>query len=183
MTVRLNLLPWREHRRLVAIRRFKVALVVSLLFALGGVMSLDHLARQRLQQQASAAAAQQAAQQAALQPMEQALARIEALREQRAVIEGQTQALARLRSGQGAFVAMLLALERVMPGGLHLSELQLEGEDLRLLGMAASSAVLAQFMRDLTHAAVVQGLELKRLRNLPGADEFLLVARLSATWS
>ncbi|MBF8741291.1 PilN domain-containing protein [Pseudomonas guariconensis] len=179
MTVRLNLLPWREHRRLVAIRRFKVALVVSLLFALGGVMSLDHLARQRLQQQASAAAAQQAAQ----QPMEQALARIEALREQRAVIEGQTQALARLRSGQGAFVAMLLALERVMPGGLHLSELQLEGEDLRLLGMAASSAVLAQFMRDLTHAAVVQGLELKRLRNLPGADEFLLVARLSATWS
>ncbi|MBF8721148.1 MULTISPECIES: PilN domain-containing protein [Pseudomonas] len=179
MTVRLNLLPWREHRRLVAIRRFKVALVVSLLFALGGVMSLDHLARQRLQQQASAAAAQQAA----LQPMEQALARIEALREQRAVIEGQTQALARLRSGQGAFVAMLLALERVMPGGLHLSELQLEGEDLRLLGMAASSAVLAQFMRDLTHAAVVQGLELKRLRNLPGADEFLLVARLSATWS
>lgn len=179
MTVRLNLLPWREHRRLVAIRRFKVALVVSLLFALGGVMSLDHLARQRLQQQASAAAAQQAA----LQPMEQALARIEALREQRAVIEGQTQALARLRFGQGAFVAMLLALERVMPGGLHLSELQLEGEDLRLLGMAASSAVLAQFMRDLTHAAVVQGLELKRLRNLPGADEFLLVARLSATWS
>ncbi|EKT4468032.1 PilN domain-containing protein [Pseudomonas putida] len=179
MRVRLNLLPWREHRREAAVRRFKATLVVCLLFALGGVMLLDQRARQRLQQQALAATARQAA----LQPVEQALARIEALREQRLSIEGQTRALARLRSGQGAFVTMLLELERVIPDGLHLSELQLKDDEVRLLGLTASPAVLAQFMRDLTQASVLQGLELKRLRNLPAGDEFLLVARLSATWS
>ena len=179
MMVRLNLLPWRERRRLAAVRRFKVALVISVLVALAGVMLLDQLARQRLQQQAQETMARQAV----LHPLEQALERIEALREQRAIVEGQAQALVRLRSGQGALVPMLLALEQVLPGGLHLSELQLQDDDVQLRGVAASSAVLAQFMRDLERSSVLQGVQLKRLRNLPVGDEFLLVARVSATWS
>ncbi|MCO7513224.1 PilN domain-containing protein [Pseudomonas guariconensis] len=177
--VRLNLLPWRERQRRAAVRRFQLALVVSLLLAFCGVMLLDHLARQRLQQQALANAGRQTA----VESLETQLQRIAALQEARDDIQAQYAALAELRAGQGLVVAMFAEFERAMPGGLHLTELTLQGGRLQVVGVAASPAVLAQLMRDLERAPVLQGLELKQLRHLPQGDEFQLVARLLASWS
>jgi len=177
--LRLNLLPWRERQRLAAVRRFKLTLVASVLFALCGVMLLDHLARQRLQAQAFAIAQGQDA----LQALEAELAYIDGLREQRDAMLAQYAALERLRSGQGLALALFAELERVMPEGLSLSELSVRDDRLQLLGLVASSAVLAQLMRDLEQSAVLRGLELKRLRKLSAGEEFLLVAHVSATWS
>lgn len=177
--LRLNLLPWREQKRRAAVRRFKLAVVASVVFALCGVMLLDHLARQRVQDQALAITQRQAS----LQALQTEIAHTEALREQREVIQAQSAALARLRASQGQHLALFAELERAMPDGLSLSELTLQEGRLQVLGLAATPAVLAQLMRDLEASAVLQGLELKRLRNLPAGEEFLLVANVSATWS
>ena len=177
--LQLNLLPWRERQRLAAVRRFKLGVLASVLFAFCGVMSLDHLARQRLQSQAFAIAQSQGA----LQARQVELARIDGLREQREAVQVQSSALARLRADQGLPLEVFAEFERAMPEGLNLSELSLQDNRLEVLGLAASPAVLAQLMRELERSAVLQGLELKRLRNLPAGEEFLLVAHVSVTWS
>ncbi len=67
--------------------------------------------------------------------------------------------------------------------GVQLLDLSLENGHLQLAGLATSGAVVAQFMRDLEHSRVLLDLELKRIRSVPGGDEFLLAARVSAFWS
>ena len=70
-----------------------------------------------------------------------------------------------------------------MPAGLQLTELTLAHGRLHVTGVAASGAVVAQFMRDLERSAVLQGLALKHVKHLPSGDEFVLTARVSAFWS
>ncbi|MBF8733377.1 PilN domain-containing protein [Pseudomonas guariconensis] len=177
--LRLNLLPWRERQRRAAVRRFKLAVLATVLFAFCGVMLLDHLARQRLQNQVLAIAQSQVM----LQGQQAELARIDALRERREAIQAQSSALARLRADQGLPLVVFAEFERAMPEGLNLSELTLQDNRVQVLGLAASPAVLAQLMRELEQSAVLQGLELKRLRNVPAGEEFLLLAQVPVTWS
>lgn len=179
MMLRLNLLPWRERQRRAAVRRFKLAVLATVLFAFCGVMLLDHLARQRLQNQVLAIAQSQVM----LQGQQAELARIDALRERREAIQAQSSALARLRTDQGLPLVVFAEFERAMPEGLNLSELTLQDNRVQVLGLAASPAVLAQLMRELEQSAVLQGLELKRLRNVPAGEEFLLLAQVPVTWS
>ena len=179
MMLRLNLLPWRERQRRAAVRRFKLAVLASVLFAFCGVMLLDHLARQRLQNQVLAIAQSQVV----LQGQQAELARIDALRERREAIQAQSSALARLRADQGLPLVVFAELERAMPEGLNLSELTLQDNRVQVLGLAASPAVLAQLMRELEQSAILKGLELKRLRNVPAGEEFLLLAQVPVTWS
>lgn len=177
--LRLNLLPWRERQRLAAVRRFKLAVLASVLVAFCGVMLLDHMARQRLQSQELAIAQSQAL----FQEQQAELARIDGLRERREAVQAQTSALARLRADQGLPLVVFAELERAMPEGLSLSELTLQENRVQVLGLAASPAVLAQLMRALEQSAVLQGLELKRLRNVPAGEEFLLLAQVPVSWS
>ncbi|MEW9903771.1 PilN domain-containing protein [Pseudomonas putida] len=179
MMLRLNLLPWRERQRRAAVRRFKLAVLATVLFAFCGVMLLDHLARQRLQNQVLAIAQSQVM----LQGQQAELARIDALRERREAIQAQSSALARLWADQGLPLVVFAEFERAMPEGLNLSELTLQDNRVQVLGLAASPAVLAQLMRELEQSAVLQGLELKRLRNVPAGEEFLLLAQVPVTWS
>jgi type IV pilus assembly protein PilN len=52
-----------------------------------------------------------------------------------------------------------------------------------LVGLAASSAVIAQLMRDLGRSGILLDLELKQIKSLPAGEEFLLLARMSGSWS
>ena len=70
-----------------------------------------------------------------------------------------------------------------MPEGIQLTEIKLERSRLRLVGLAASGAVVAQFMRELEHSNVLLDLALERVKSTDEGDEFLLVARMSAAWS
>ncbi|WP_085677947.1 MULTISPECIES: PilN domain-containing protein [unclassified Pseudomonas] len=177
--LRLNLMPWREQQRLAALRRLRLMVVGAAVVALCAVMLMDQLARQRVRQQAVANNSQQAA--------------IDALDAQRAehdrvirsygVVRAQAAALAGLRADQGLVTAVFADLERALPEGVQLRKLELEGSRLRMLGVAASGAVVAQFMRELERSGVMHDLELKSLKSQPGGDAFVLLARLSALWS
>ncbi|MNH37197.1 Fimbrial assembly protein (PilN) [compost metagenome] len=67
--------------------------------------------------------------------------------------------------------------------GVQLLDLSLENGRLQMTGLATSGAVVAQFLRDLGRSSALLDLELKRIKSLPGGDEFLLSARVSAFWS
>lgn len=174
--VRLNLLPWRERQRIAALRRFQQVLVASLLAALLGLVWLDQLARQRVQQQLEAVAANQAE----ITHLDAELAGIASVVQAREAVLAQLAALAALRQDQALVPRLLAELEEAMGRGVHLTELSFKGGDLQLVGLAASSAVVAQLMRDLEQSPLLLALELKQIRALPEGDEFILLARLRA---
>ncbi|WEK31332.1 MAG: PilN domain-containing protein [Candidatus Pseudomonas phytovorans] len=177
--MRLNLLPWRERQREAAVRRFRVQLIAGALLALCAVTLVDQLARQRGQQEALANTRQQAnlevlAEQ--LQPLADVRAKHDVLMARLAALEG-------LRAQQGVLGDVFADLEVALPVGVQLLDLSLENGHLQMTGLATSGAEVAQFMRDLDRSGVLLDLALKRVRSMPGGDEFLLVARVSAFWS
>ena len=177
--MRLNLLPWRERQRQMALRCFRRQLIAGALLALCAVTLVDQLARQRGQQQALANTRRHAALEvlgAQLQPLADVRAQHEALLARTAALEG-------LRAHQDVLAWVFADLERALPVGVQLLDLSLENGRLQLTGLATSGAVVAQFMRDLSRSSVLLGLQLKRIRSLPGGDEFLLDAHVSAFWS
>ncbi|GLO11594.1 pilus assembly protein PilN [Pseudomonas putida] len=177
--MRLNLLPWRERQREAALRRFRTQLVAGAILALCAVMLVDQLARQRGQQQALANARQQAA----LGSLAEQLRPLDDVRAQHQALLARSAALERLRAQQGVLGDVFTTLEGALPMGVQLHGLSLEKGHLQMAGLATSGAVVAQFMRDLERSGVLLDLELKHVRSLPGGDEFLLAARVSAFWS
>ena len=174
--MRLNLLPWRERQRQATLRRFRFRLVAGAILALCAVMLVDQLARQRGQQQALSNTRQQAA----LDRLAEQLRPLDDVRAQHQALLERLAALERLRAQQGILGDVFADLEGALPMGVQLLDLSLENGHLQLAGLATSGAVVAQFMRDLEHSPVLLDLELKRIRSVPGGDEFLLVARVSA---
>jgi len=177
--LRLNLMPWRERQRLAALRRLRLTLVVAAVVALCAVLLMDQLARQRARQQAVVNNSQQAA----IDALEAQLADHDRIRQSYGEVRAQADALAGLRAEQGLLTAVFADLERALPEGIQLARFELDGSRLRMAGVAASGAVVAQFMRELERSGVMHDLELKSLKSQPGGDEFLLLARLSAFWS
>lgn len=177
--LRLNLMPWRERQRLAALRRLRLMLLGAVVVALFAVLLIDQLARQRAHQQAVANDSQQAA----IDVLEVQRAEHERIRQSYDEVRAQTAALTDLRAEQGLMTALLADLERALPEGIQLLRLELQGSRLRMVGVAASGAVVAQLMRELERSGVMRELELKSLKSQPDGDEFLLLARLSALWS
>lgn len=177
--MRLNLLPWRERQRQAALRRFRGQLVAGALLALCAVMLVDQLARQRGQQQVLANTQRQATLGVLgeqLQPLVEVRAQHEALLARAVALEG-------LRAHQDVLAGVFADLEGALPEGVQLLDLSLDSGRLQMTGVAASGAVVAQFMRDLSRSNVLLDLELKRIKSLPDGDEFLLTARVAAFWS
>ncbi|UTL91478.1 MULTISPECIES: PilN domain-containing protein [Pseudomonas] len=177
--LRLNLMPWRERQRLAALRRLRLTLVGAAVVALSAVLLIDQLARQRARQQAVANNSQQAA----IDVLEVQRREHDRIRQSYEQVRAQTAALADLRAGQGRVTAVLADLERALPEGVQLLRLELQGSQLRMDGVAASGAVVAQLMRELERSGELRELELKSLKSEPGGDAFMLLARLSARWS
>ncbi|MFG0398904.1 PilN domain-containing protein [Pseudomonas sp. zjy_11] len=177
--MRLNLLPWRERQRQAALRRFRGQLVAGALLALCAVMLVDQLARQRGQQQVLANTQRQATLGVLgeqLQPLVEVRAQHEALLARAVALEG-------LRAHQDVLAGVFADLEGALPEGVQLLDLSLDSGRLQMTGVAASGAVVAQFMRDLNRSNVLLDLELKHIKSLPDGDEFLLTARVAAFWS
>ncbi|MFK3772431.1 PilN domain-containing protein [Pseudomonas sp. NPDC089406] len=172
-------MPWRERRRAQVLRRFCMMLVGSCVLALAGMLLLDQLARARLARQVATIALYQVQ----LKRLDSLQVTLTELRSERQAVQQQQAALMRLRAGQATLGSLFLGLEKAMPGGAQLTELNLENGRMRLAGLAASAAVVAQLMRDLEIMQELRGLELVFLRHETAGDAFLITAELSAGWS
>lgn len=174
--LRLNLLPWRERRRLAAVRRLQAWLIGAMLLALCGVLVLDQLGRQRLQLQALAHARAQAA----ILALDQRLAQVATLEQAHADLHDERTMLAGLRAGEGNVVAFFEQLEQVLPEGLYLTGLTLKGSEVQLQGRAGSASLVAQLMRGLQAVPSLQKVDLQQLRGDSEGEAFRLSARLLA---
>lgn len=174
--LRMNLLPWRERRRLAAVRRLQAWLIVAMLLALCGVLVLDQLGRHRLQLQALAHARMQAE----LVGLDQRLSRVATLEQAHADLHEERTMLAGLRAGEGSVLAFFEQFEQVLPEGLYLTGLTLKGSEVQLHGLAGSASLVAQFMRGLQAVPSLQKVDLQQLRGDVRGEAFRLSARLLA---
>ena len=177
--VRLNLMPWRERQRLAALRRLRLMLLGSMFMGLCAVLFMDQLVRERAHRQAI----DNSNRQAAMAELDAQLEQLAPINRAYEAARSQAAALRALRADQGLVTALFADLERALPEGIQLTELKLEHSRLRLVGLAASGAVVAQFMRELEHSNFLLDLALERVKSTDEGDEFLLVARMSAAWS
>ncbi|CAG8864368.1 hypothetical protein PS627_00995 [Pseudomonas fluorescens] len=177
--LRLNLLPWRERRRLAAVRRLQASLVAAALLALCGVLALDQIGRQRLQLQALAHDRAQAE----LVTLERRLSEMAALEQTLADVHEEQAVLAGLRAGKGDALAFFEQLEQVLPEGVYLTGLALKGADVQLQGIATSGSLVAQLMRSLQTAPLLHEVDLQQLRSEPRGEAFRLSARMLAPGS
>ncbi|MFJ4065529.1 PilN domain-containing protein [Pseudomonas sp. NPDC089996] len=177
--LRLNLMPWRERQRLAALRRLRLMVVGAAIVALCAVLLMDQLARARVRQQTAGNDVRQAA----INTLEARKAELDRISQSLEEVRAQAVTLAGLRAEQGLLTAVLADLERALPDGVQMLRFELQGSRLRMVGVAASGAVVAQLMRELQRSSVMRDLELKRLKSQSNGDEFLLLARLSAFWS
>lgn len=177
--MRLNLLPWRERQRQAVLRRLRRQLVAGALLALGAVTLVDQLARQRGERLALANSQREAA----IGLLNEQLQPLADVRERHETLLARATSLESLRTDQDVLADVFADLEAALPQGIQLLDLSLENGRLQVTGLATSGAVVAQFMRDLDRSSALLDLELKRIKSLPGGDEFLLSARVSAFWS
>ena len=177
--IRFNLLPWRERQRQAAIRRFRNQLLASALAALCAVTMVDQLARQRAQLQTT----DNRQRAAALAALNEPTASRAQLQDQYATSSSQLARFETLRAEQRILEGLFTDLERALPTTVQLLGLQLEASHLQITGLAPSGAVIAQFMRDLGRSGMLIDLQLKHIKRRPRADQFLLTARVAASWS
>ncbi|WP_028693349.1 PilN domain-containing protein [Pseudomonas cremoricolorata] len=177
--IRLNLLPWREQRRHAAVRRFQATLVAGTVGALALVTVIDQLAQSRVREQRLANADAQRQ----VERLQTDVQTLDELRAARAALELRQRVLTRLRSDQALLPSMLAGLEQAMPSGLQLTELRLDGERVVLIGLAASPALVAQWVRELQQLGMLSDVEISAIRNSVDGEAFELLARLPARWS
>lgn len=177
--IRLNLLPWREQRRARALRRFQASLVAGAVAALLLVLTVDQLAQSRVREQLAVGGEYRAQ----VTQLDHQLQWLDEVVEQRLAIERRQAALNDLRRAEDGIPTLFAGLERTLPPGLQLTGLQLSGDQLILVGLAASAALVAQLIRRLERSSVLRDIELKRISSSPTGDAFELAARLPAHWS
>ncbi|MHC6227862.1 PilN domain-containing protein [Pseudomonas sp. X10] len=177
--LRLNLLPWRERRRQAAVRRFQASVIGVMVLALCGVMVLDHLSRQRLQQQALANMARQED----LSRLDSRIEQLAAMGDALAALRTQQAALVQLREGQGQASELFAQIEAASPPGLYLTAMDLQGDQLRLTGLATSGSLVAQFVRHLQSSLLLRDVDLQQIKSGPQGDGFTLSAQMRAPWS
>lgn len=142
----LNLLPWREHQRRSAVRRLQGLLVGVVLMAAIVTWLTDHLGRQALQRQLVDIAAM-------LRDTEQLdaqLAQLEQHQREQEQIRHQHQALDHLQGTRFFLLELLERLERAMPQGVNLTAVTRQQEHLQVSGLADSSALVGQLLRNLS---------------------------------
>jgi type IV pilus assembly protein PilN len=142
----MNLLPWREQRRGLRIRRLQGWMLGMVLIALLVIWRVDAGGRESLQRQARDDAATR-------QVMEGLDAQLERLAQQKVdheQIRDRLEMLERLQAGRLSRVDLLERLAGAVPQGVYFTELTVQGPRLRVTGVADSGSLVAQLLRNLS---------------------------------
>ncbi|MBS7598894.1 pilus assembly protein PilM [Pseudomonas sp. RC2C2] len=158
----LNLLPWRERRHRLRIRRFQAGCAAVVLLAAVTTGFVDLHYRGVLQEQALSLATLK---REGGQPEPEAL--LHELRQ----LEG-------LQAGRFFAVDVLEHIEQAMPDGLYLTALSQELTALKLTGMAQSAALVAQLAGNLSSSPLISSAELQQISAVEEGHAFELAAAL-----
>jgi len=145
MTIEINLLPWREQRRLRSTRRFKQGLLLTLLFGLligWGVAEYE-------KSQVRAGQARLAMIERDTESLTRDIQAMHDYRELRERMLKQIDVIGELQSSRPLTIRVLDQLTATLVDGVHYTELDRKDSRLELSGVAASNRQVSDQMRAL----------------------------------
>lgn len=149
MTVEINLLPWREARRLRRSRRLSVALGLAVALALGSGYGVSWYYGQevRAQQQRNAHI------QAKSRQLDAAIRQVGELEAGRGQLLERVRALSMLQVERAQTAHVMRDLTTSLVDGVHYTRLGRQGEELQLSGSAETHWQVSDQLRALAAAA------------------------------
>lgn len=142
---RINLLPWREHRRKEQQKEFTVIAVLVAVGCLVGIF-LAHIQVNGLIQQ------QQQRNnflQNEIRILDRQIAEIQELEATRRALVDRMTIIQELQTSRPVVVRLFDELVTTLPGGTYLTSVTQRGANLEIAGMAESNARVSAYMRNL----------------------------------
>lgn len=176
--IRINLLPYRELRRVARLRHFSLMLGAAALFAVAiivlGYVTLE--ARIYNQQMRNEYLKTQIAK------LDKDIADIKKLKEQTQALLARKQVVETLQTNRSEAVHLLDQLVRRLPEGVYLKSIEQTGNTVHLQGYAQSSARVSTLMRNLNASPWLEGATLVEIKSATvqglRANEFSLDVQL-----
>lgn len=141
--VKINLLPWREERKQLQVRRFYAQLGLAALAGVMLVMLWSTLVGLQQQHQES----RNAYLQSQLTVVNHRIAEIHDLQKVRSQLLDRKQIIEQLQLNRSQMVHLFDALVRTIPDSVRLTSLKQTGDTMLLDGIAQSNASVAGYMR------------------------------------
>lgn len=148
MTIEINLLPWREEVRARNSKRFFVALSLMALLGLGGGYGMFWFYGQQIEAQQQ----RNAHIQAQSRQLDAAIREISELESIRATMIQQIEVFTNLQMGRTQTVHVFTDLTTSLTDGVHYTQLNRQGDSMRLAGLAEDNAQVSDQLRALAAA-------------------------------
>lgn len=145
ITIRINLLPYRQMRRARAQRLFALLAVAAVAAGIGVAALGQFFLTQRIASQES----RNAFLQTELKQLDQRIDEIKQLKEKTQGLLERKEVVETLQSNRGESVRLFVELAKQLPDGLYLKSFKQSADNMALTGYAQSSARVATFMRSL----------------------------------
>lgn len=178
--IRINLLPYREMRRVARLRHFTlllgmVALLAAAIIVLGYATLETRIYGQRMRNDYL---------KAEIAKLDKDIADIKRLKEQTQALLARKQVVETLQTDRSEDVHLLDQLVRRLPEGVYLKSIEQTGNLVHLQGYAQSSARVSTLMRNLNASPWLQGATLVEIKSATvqglRANEFSLDVQLVA---
>ncbi|MFK0086039.1 PilN domain-containing protein [Pseudomonas sp. NPDC090755] len=142
----MNLLPWREQRRQLRVRRLQGWMLGMVLIALLVIWRVDAYGREALQRQAR----EDVATRQVIEGLDAQLERLAQQKVDHAQVRDRLEALERLQTRRLSRVDLFERLAGTVPQGVYLTALRTQGQRLWVMGVADSGSLVAQLLRNLS---------------------------------
>lgn len=145
MTVRINLLPHREHKR--AARQKQFILLAAMTVGLGAVVAVA--GHTYFAAQISSQEERNAYLDTEIAKLDKEIEEIKVLKEKTTALLERKKVVETLQANRSQVVHLLDQLVRKLPDGVYLKSIDQKGDVVRLIGYAQSNARVASLMRNL----------------------------------
>lgn len=157
--IRINLLPYRPEQRLRRLNRilatWAAALACGILLVFGG----DLLVQDKIQ----ALSTTHENNRLAIAALDEKLGEIKDINDRKALAQARLDIINRLSNEQTITIHLLDELTRLIPEQVWLTKMETQKDLLTLTGMATSSSVVADFMRQLGTSPYFAHVELSKV--------------------
>ncbi|MBZ0105949.1 MAG: PilN domain-containing protein [Sulfuricella denitrificans] len=153
MTVRINLLPHREQKRVARQRQF--VLLAALTFGLGAVIAVA--GHTFIASRISGQEGRNAFLKTEISKLDKEIEEIKVLKEKTTALLERKKIVEALQSNRSQVVHLLDQLVRQLPSGVYLKSIEQKGNEVKLVGYAQSNARVASLMRNLDASEWLDG--------------------------